>query len=167
MKALADLKQGVEGVWESVAEGWRRLRGSATNALTRFRPGEKSSHPRHSDDDVYMPSPGWALLTGDVFEDSKNIVVRLEVPGLEQNDFEIEVRDDILIVRGEKGFEREKTQGRYHVMQCAYGTFYRTIPLPVSVTADKAQATYRNGVLKVTLPKAKSARPRTIDITVG
>ena len=167
MKALADLKQGVEGVWDSVSEGWRRLRASAAGALTRFKPGEKSSLPARVDDDLYLPSPGWALLAGDVFEDSKHVVVRLEVPGLEKNDFEIEVHGDVLIVRGEKGFEREASEGRYHVMQCAYGTFYRTVALPQSVIADKANATYRNGVLKIVLPKARSTSAKTIDIKVG
>ncbi len=164
MKVLEDLKQGVEGVWESVSEGWRRLRGSAAGALTRFKPGDRSSLPEYVDD--YLPSPGWALLAGDVFEDNRNIVVRLEAPGMEKEDLEIEVREDVLVVRGEKRLARESSEGRYRVMQCAYGTFYRTIPLPGPVVANKAKATYRNGVLKVTLPKTRSTRPRIIDIRV-
>lgn len=167
MKALTELRQGLEDVWDSVSDGWRRLRESAAGALTRFKPGGKSSLPAQVDDDLYLSSPGWALLAGDVFEDRKNVVVRLEVPGIEKDDFDIEVHDESLIVRGEKRFERQKAEGRYRIMQCAYGTFYRAIPLPVPVTADKAKASYRNGVLKITLPKAKSARARTIDIKLG
>jgi HSP20 family protein len=168
MKSLAGLRQGLEDVWDSVSDGWRRLRASAAGALTRFKPGGKSSLAAAPiDDDAYLSSPGWALLAGDVFEDSKHVVVRLEVPGMEKDDFEIEVRGDSLIVRGEKRFEREASEGRYRVMQCAYGTFYRAIPLPSYVNADKAKATYRNGVLKIALPKAKSARARTIDIKAG
>jgi HSP20 family protein len=150
-----------------VADGWRRLRQSAAGALTPFRPGGQSSLPASVDDDLYLSSPGWAMLTGDVFEDRKQVLVRLEVPGMEKQDFDIEVRDDVLIVRGEKRFERESTEGRYRVMQCAYGTFNRAIPLPAPVTADKAKARYRNGVLKITLPKAKAARGRSIDIKIG
>ncbi len=167
MKVLEELRQGVEGVWESVSEGWRHLRGSAASALTRFKPGGKSSVPARVEDDASLPSPGWALLAGDIFEDSKKVLIRLEVPGMEKEDFDIEVREDVVIVRGEKRLEQQVSEGRYRVMQCAYGTFYRTIPLPGPVIADKAKATYRNGVLKITLPKAKSARARTIDIRVG
>jgi HSP20 family protein len=167
MKSLAELRQGLEDVWDSVSEGWRRLRASAAGALTRFKPGGKSSLAAPIDDDVYLSSPGWALLAGDVFEDGRNVVVRLEVPGMEKDDFEIEVRGDSLIVRGEKRFEREASEGQYRVMQCAYGRFYRAIPLPSYVNADKAKATYRNGVLKIALPKAKSARARTIGIKAG
>jgi HSP20 family protein len=167
MKALAELRQGLGDVWDSVAEGWRRLRESAAGALTRFKPGGKSALPAHADADFYLSSPGWALLAGDVLEDDKKVVVRLEVPGMEKHDFDIEVRDDTLIVRGEKRMEREATEGRFHIMQCAYGSFYRTIPLPVPVVMDKAKATYRNGVLKITLPKAKQTKPRTIDIKIG
>jgi HSP20 family protein len=167
MKALAELKHGLEDVWDSVSEGWRRLRESAAGALTRFKPGGKSSLPAHVDDDLDLSSPGWALLAGDVFEDGKNVVVWLEVPGMGKDDFDIEVRDNSLIVRGEKRFEREASVGRYHVMQCAYGTFYRAIPLPAHVTADKAKATYRKGILKIALPKAKPEKGKTVDIRVG
>ncbi len=167
MKALAELRQGLENVWDSVSYGWRRLRESAADAVTRFQPGGKSSLPAQVGNDVYSSPPGWALLAGDVFEDSKNVVVRLEVPGMEKDDLDIGVRDDSLIVRGEKRFEREAAEGRYRIMQCAYGTFYRAIPLPAYVSADKAKATYRNGVLKIVLPKANRAKARTIDIKVG
>ncbi len=167
MKVLEELKQGVEGVWDSVSDGWRRLRESAAGAVTRFRPEGKSSLPAQADDDLYLSSPGWALLAGDVFEDGKNIVVRLEVPGLEKDDFDVEVLDDNLVVRGEKRFEREASKRHHYIMQCAYGSFYRAIPLPVPVIGDKAKATYRNGVLKIKLPKVKSARARNIDIKVG
>lgn len=167
MKELAELKQGLEEVWESVSEGWRRLRESAAGALTRFKPGEKSSLPADVSDDLYLPSPGWALLAGDVFEDDKKVVVRLEVPGMEKDDFDIEVRDDALIVRGEKRFEREESEGHYRVLQCAYGTFHRVVPLPAPVIASKAKATYRNGVLKIELPKSESAKAKAIEIKVG
>lgn len=167
MKALTELRQGLEEVWESVSEGWRRLRESAAGALTRFKPGEKSSFPAGIEDDLYLPSSGWALLAGDVFEDAGKVVVRLEVPGMEKSDFNIEVRDDALIVRGEKRFEREASEGRYRVLQCAYGTFQRVVPLPAPVIANKAKATYRNGVLKIELPKAGPAKAKAIEITVG
>jgi HSP20 family protein len=83
-----------------------------------------------------------------------------------KDDFDIEVCDS-LIVRGEKRFEREAAEGRYRIRQCAYGTFYRAIPLPAYIFADKVKAIYRNGVPKIVLPKANRAEARAIDIKVG
>jgi HSP20 family protein len=111
-------------------------------------------------------APTWALLAGEVFEDERRVVVHLEIPGLEARDLDLEVRDDVLVVRGEKRFEHEESEGRYRLLQRAYGRFQRTVPLPAPVQADKAKAAYRNGVLKVELPKAESARPRVIQIDV-
>lgn len=168
MKTLEDLKHGLEEAWGSVNEGWRRLRESASGALTRFRAGERSTVPPTSaiDDAFYLPSARWAMLAGDVFEDDRRLVVRLEVPGMAREDFDVEVRDQALVVRGEKRFEHEASEGRYRVMQCAYGAFHRTIPLPVPVHADCAEATYRNGVLKIELPKAQATQGRKIDVGV-
>jgi HSP20 family protein len=163
MKALAELKHGMEDLWESVGEGWRHLRERASGALTRFKRG-RASVPAAADDDLYLP--GWALLAGDVFEDERKVVVRLEVPGTEKGDFDLEVRNDALIVRGEKRFKREASEGHYRVLQCAYGSFHRAIPLPAAVIAQDAKASYRNGVLKIKLPKAETARPRTIEVKI-
>jgi HSP20 family protein len=93
-------------------------------------------------------------------------VVRLEVPGMDKNDLDIGVQDGALVVHGEKRFEQENTEGRYRVLQCAYGSFRRVVPLPVAVLADRAQATYRNGVLRVELPKAEHEMPRKTAIRV-
>jgi HSP20 family protein len=165
---MNELKQGFGALWGSMAEGWQRLRESAAGALTRFRPDEKSSLPARAevDDDAYLPSQGWSMLGGDVFEDDRRLVVRLEVPGMAKDDFDIEVLDDALIVRGEKRFEREATEGRWRVLQCAYGSFSRSVPLPVAVRADQAKATYREGVLRIELPKVEPGRPRRVTLTM-
>jgi HSP20 family protein len=113
-----------------------------------------------------VEAPGWGLLAGEVFEDDHKIVVRIEVPGLERGDFDLEVRDDLLIVRGEKRFQRESRAGGYRLMECAYGSFHRAIPLSAPVQPDQAKARYRNGVLRIELPKAEGAGSRRIDIEV-
>ena len=165
---LESLKESVGSLLDNLAEGWRHLTQSAAGALTRFRAGEKTDLPaQESVDDVsYLPPRGWAMLGGDVFEDERRLVVRLEVPGMEKQDMEIEVRDDTLVVSGEKRFERESTEGRWRVMQCAYGSFHRVVPLPVRVLADQARASYKNGVLRVELPKATPGRPKPVTIPV-
>jgi HSP20 family protein len=165
---LDTLMESVGSLWDNLADGWRHLTRSAAGALTRFRAGEKTDLPaRESVDDVfYLPPRGWAMLGGDVFEDESRLVVRLEVPGMAKEDMAIEVRDDALVVSGEKRFERESTEGRWRVMQCAYGSFQRVVPLPVRVLADQARASYTNGVLRVELPKATPGKPRPVSIRV-
>lgn len=165
---LEEIKEGFGNFLDSVAEGWHHLRESAANALTRFKPGEQTRLPAREeiDDPLYLPARGWAMLGGEVFEDEQRLVVRLEVPGLDKQDIAVEVRDDALVVSGEKKFEREDTQGRWRVMQCAYGSFRRVVPLAVPVRADQARASYRNGVLRIDLPKAAPGKPQIVAIQV-
>ncbi|MEZ5740080.1 MAG: Hsp20/alpha crystallin family protein [Burkholderiaceae bacterium] len=162
-------RQGFASVWESVADGWRRIRQSATSALTRFRPTGQAALPAKADvdDDFYFPSHGWSMLGGDLFEDEHRLVVRLEVPGMDKDAIDIEVLDDVLVVSGEKHFERERTEGRYRMLQCAYGSFRRVIPLPAAVLSDHAKASYERGVLKVELTKAARDKPRVQRIRVN
>ena len=94
------------------------------------------------------------------------VVVRLEAPGMEGADFDIEVVENYLVIRGQKNIERERTDGRYHILECAYGSFERALPLPEDVVADKAKASYKRGVLRVELPKSAAARHRRIDVQV-
>lgn len=165
---LESLKENVGSLWDNLAEGWRHLRDSAASALTSFRPGETTNLPSDSEvgDSVRMSGRGWAMLGGDVFEDDARLVVRLEVPGLAKEDIDIEVLDDALVMSGEKRFEHESSQGRWRVMQCAYGRFRRAVPLPVPVRAEEARASYKNGVLRVELPKADPGRRRGVNLKV-
>ena len=145
------------------------LRQSAAGALTRFRADDRTQLPPSTDIDVptALANPGWALVGGDVFEDERRVVVRLELPGLDRQDIDLQVTPELLTVRGEKRFERETTQGRWRVMQCAYGRFERRVPMPVAVKTDEARAVYKDGVLKVELPKAEVAPPRAVTVPVA
>ncbi|WP_136418465.1 MULTISPECIES: Hsp20/alpha crystallin family protein [Oxalobacteraceae] len=165
---LEEIKQGWSTFWDSVAEGWQHLRQSASSAITGFKPSAQTNLPAKSDidDAFFIPSMGWSMLGGDVFEDDKRLVVRIEVPGLDKNDLDIEVQGDALIVRGEKRFEREDTEGRYRVLQCAYGSFRRVVPLHAPVLADQAKASYKNGVLRVELPKMEEDKPQKWTVKV-
>jgi len=166
---LDDIKHGLSSFWDSVSDGWQHLRHSASSALTRFRPGRQTNLPMQSqvDDSFYLPHVGWSMLGDDVFEDDKRIVVRLEIPGVSRDDLEVEVQDQLLVVSGEKRFEREETQGQYRVLQCAYGQFRRVVPLPSEVLSDQAKAVCKNGVLRVELPKASPAKPRRLAVQVN
>lgn len=165
---LDDIRHGMGHLWDSLAEGWDRLRHSA-GALTRYRPahGADLPPPDRIDDASFVPASSWAMLGGEVFEDRHRIVVRLEAPGMHKGDFEIEVVDDALVVRGEKRFEHESGDGRWRMLQCAYGSFVRAVPLPAPVQAERASASYRNGVLKVELPKVEPGLPEPRPVTVN
>jgi HSP20 family protein len=101
----------------------------------------------------------------DVRETDDEVLVTAEIPGLEEKDFELSLSAEALTIRGEKRHQHEE-KGSVHRFERSYGAFERTLPLPCEVEADKASATYRNGVLSVTLPKAPSARRRVHRIEV-
>lgn len=166
---LQDLRQSMGHMWSSIAEGWDHLRQSAAGALTGFKSGDESKLPARADvdDAAWLPGMGWAMLGGDVFEDDKRVVVRLEAPGMSKSDFDLQVQGDHLVVRGEKHFARESSQGRWRMLQCAYGNFQRAVPLPAPVVADQARATYRDGVLRVELPKARPGKVPVRQIRVS
>ncbi|WP_068636940.1 Hsp20/alpha crystallin family protein [Thauera butanivorans] len=165
---LESLKENVGSLLDNLAEGWRHLTRFAASALTRFKAGEQTNLPAKAevDDLSYLPTRGWAILGGELFEDGQRLVVKLEVPGLEKEDLDIRVQGDSLVVEGEKRFERESTEGRWRVMQCAYGSFRRVVALPVPVLADAARASYRNGVLRVEMPKSRPGTPQPVTIRV-
>ncbi len=167
MSTLQQLRHGLGTAWDSLADGWRQLRERAGQALTRFSPVRRRGELETADEQVLERAARWGLMAAEVKETDDEVIVRLEAPGLEPGDFDISVIDDILVVRGEKHLERQEQRGRYHVMECAYGAFERAIELPASVDDSRAKARYRRGVLRITLPKARSSRTRRIDVARG
>ena len=165
MSALADLQQGLNRAWHNLTEGWNQLRDRAVHAITRFSPVKHEGDVQTAEDVGVMHSARWSVLAADVQDKGDDLIVRLEVPGMEAGDFDIAVIDDYLVVQGEKRLQREQTEGDYHIRECAYGAFERAIPLPVAVDEDKAKAKYKKGVLAITLPKADHARRRQISVS--
>jgi len=96
--------------------------------------------------------------TGDAF------VLTAEVPGIDRDDLEVDVQDDLLTIRGTKKDEFEKQDRRYQIYERSYGSFERSFSLPRSVDLDKISAEFENGVLKIRLPKTEVARGRKIEI---
>ena len=165
MSALHQLKQGLNEVWGSVREGWERLYQRAAGAITRYTPSKKSGELARMEMDDR--SAGWGVLAAEVHDDDNAVTVRLEAPGMKKGDFDIEVVGDYLVVRGEKRYEKERKEGRFHVTECAYGVFERAVPLPAEVDVAKAKARYKRGVLHVMLPKTTASRRRRITVDIG
>jgi len=107
----------------------------------------------------------WAPAV-DVSETEEAIVVRADVPGLEPEDLEISLSGNFLTIKGEKKQEREEKKENFYRMERLYGSFVRSIELPAEVEADKVEATYKNGVLKIVLPKKAEAKGKTIKVKV-
>lgn len=154
------LRKGTEEFLEVLAEGWEKLRHRSASGLTRFT--RRADAPTASG--VPDADEAWGLLSAEVYDSDKEIVVRLEAPGMNHDDFQLSVERGYLVVRGEKHFEREHDGGHYHVFEAAYGSFERAIPLPGEVSASEAEADYKRGVLSVRLPKAAVGTPRRIPV---
>ena len=102
----------------------------------------------------------------DVSETKSDIVVKAEVPGMDPKDIDISLSNGVLNIKGQKKQEREEKEENYHLVERSYGAFARSVQLPCEVKTDKINASYRNGVLKVILPKAEEAKTREIKIKV-
>ncbi|HIA51477.1 MAG TPA: Hsp20/alpha crystallin family protein [Candidatus Melainabacteria bacterium] len=105
----------------------------------------------------------------DMKDDDKVIVVSAELPGVEMKDIEVKVEDRSLVIKGEKRSEKEEKDKNYYRMERSYGSFYRLLPLPTAVEKSAVEAVYKDGVLKVTLPKSKEAieNGKTIPVKAG
>ncbi len=111
-----------------------------------------------------MPFAEFSYPQVNVSEDEKEITVKAELPGLSSKDIDISIRQNNLILQGEKQFEDEEKNKNYHRIECSYGSFYRTVPLPTEVDADKVKAKFKDGILTVSLPKAEGAQRKKIEI---
>jgi HSP20 family protein len=103
----------------------------------------------------------------DIFEDEHNIVLKLEVPGVDQKDLDIRIENNTITIRGERKFEKETKEENYHRVERRYGSFQRSFGLPQTVNSENVTADYENGVLKVTLAKRAEAKPKQIKVNVG
>lgn len=107
---------------------------------------------------------GW-MPAVDVFEKDDKFVVKAELPGIKENDIDVSVVGDTLYIRGEKKTETEVKDEDYYRCERSYGTFYRSIPIPSNVDANKIEASFDDGILEVTLPKSVKAKPKKIAVS--
>jgi HSP20 family protein len=103
----------------------------------------------------------------DVYEDQHKIVLKLEVPGLKDEDLDIQVEKNVLTVRGERKFEKEEKEENFHRIERRYGTFFRSFTLPTTVNAENVKAGYDAGVLRIELEKRAEAKPKQIKVQIG
>jgi len=100
----------------------------------------------------------------DIFETEGEIVVKAELPGMDRKDIQLNLENNILSLRGERKFTKETKDENYHRIERSYGVFSRSFSIPATVDEEKIRADYKDGVLKIFLPKKEQARPKQIKI---
>ncbi len=160
-EAGKSIRKEFNRAWENLAEGWREVLSRSNDALTHFA-HHKDENPEQQTG--VAPLPRWGLIVSEVEETEGEILVRVEVPGLSKDDVQVVIEGNRLSLSGEKRFQRESRDSTYHIMERAYGSFQRVIPLPGNVDADKAKAGYADGVLTVRLPKVGGGDAKSVPV---
>jgi HSP20 family protein len=161
------MRDGLTRAWESVTAGWRELVERAGDALTRFNPRHSDTEIETLEERIAHRGARWGVLAAEVKINDDEVDVDIEVPGMEADDLEIHIVDDVLVVRGEKKVHREHKDGQYHIMERAYGAFERAVRLPVPVEDSDAQASYKRGVLHIKLKCSAAHKARRIEVKHG
>lgn len=133
-----DINHVFEDFWHKVEDGWN----GRSDVVGKFGPST------------------------DVTETDKSVDVSIELPGMTEKDIDISLSSNAITIRGEKKIEHEEERKGVYMSERSYGSFYRTVPLPAGVDADKADATFKNGVLNVSLPKTAEAQAKVKRIPV-
>lgn len=108
----------------------------------------------------------WAPAV-DIYEQGNDIVLKAELPGVDPKDVDIRIENNVLTLRGERKLESEVKKESYHRVERAYGTFMRSFTLPSTVDTANVKAEYKDGLLRVVLPKREEAKPKQIQINVN
>ncbi len=126
---------------------------SAQERLQRFM-----EEPMFAAPALGAPNRGCYMPVVDILESKGYVVVRAELPGVSREDISIEIEGDVLLLRGERKFERGEEQENYHRMECSYGTFQRAFTLPQTIRKDEVSARFDQGVLEIRMPKGSEKK---------
>src|SRR5207237_10684084 len=133
---------------------WRELQDEVNRVFT-------GNMARFEDEGIARGS--WSP-SGEMYENKDQIVIEAELTGMKREDFDLSVENNVITLRGERHFEKKDEADNYHRVERAYGGFLRSFTLPNSVSGEGAIADYRNGVLRVVLPKKEETKARRIEI---
>ncbi len=110
--------------------------------------------------------PEWAPLV-DILEHDKEYLIKAELPEVKNDDIKVTVQDDVLTITGERTLEKEEKGRKYHRVERAYGRFARSFTLPEDADGNIVAAEFKDGVLKVHLPKSERAKPKSVEVKIG
>jgi HSP20 family protein len=152
--------------------------GKTMNALTKWNPFRELEEIQNRMSSVFGRTPvrgsgqeamtvsEWTPLV-DITEDDKEYLIKAELPEVKKEDVKLTVENGTLTITGERKFEKEEKGKKYHRMERAYGSFMRSFTLPEGAAGDKTTADFKDGVLKVHLPKSAEAKPKSIEVQVS
>jgi HSP20 family protein len=112
-------------------------------------------------------SEGQWIPAVDVSENESEMVLRAELPGMTNDDIEVNLQDNVLTLKGEKKQEKKEDKENFHRLERSYGSFTRSFSLPAGVKQEDIKATFKDGILEISLPKAEEEKPQKIAITAG
>jgi len=110
-----------------------------------------------------LASGGWSPSV-DIYESENEIILEAELPGMNRDDFEVSIENNVITLKGKREFQKRDEGDNYHRVERSYGAFTRSFSLPRTVSAENTTAEYRNGVLRVSLPKREEAKARRIEV---
>jgi HSP20 family protein len=102
-----------------------------------------------------------------ITEAEKGYLIKAEIPEMKKEDIKLNVHEDVLMITGERKYEKEEKDNKYHRVERAYGSFMRSFTLPEDADGSKVNAEYKDGLLKGHLPKAEKAKPKAIEVTIA
>ena len=119
---------------------------------------------RGASDESAWVSGAWTPPV-DIYETDEALVMKAELPGFSKDDISIEMKENTLVIKGERKHEDEVKEGNYHRMERSYGAFQRAFMLPMTVDQEKVKASYKDGILELRLPKVQAAQPKRIAVS--
>jgi HSP20 family protein len=144
--------------------------------LTKWIPFREVSRLRDEIDRVWQDFSGFGreirpggmewIPPVDILDTADKVTVKVEVPGMDGKNIEISLSGDVLNIKGEKKTEKDEKGKNFFLAERSYGSFYRSLRLPVEVQEDKIEATYKHGVLTITCPKKEVIKSKQIEITI-
>jgi HSP20 family protein len=121
---------------------------------------------RNSNDNEPVTAAGFVPPV-DIYEDEHKLVLKLEIPGIRQEDLDVRMENNTLTVKGERNFQTEGKEENFHRVERRYGSFYRAFTVPNTIDANSIKADYDAGVLRIELQKKPESKPKQIKINVG
>ena len=141
---------------------WNPMRDMETlhNRINRLFDG--GIFPTFSLDDG-MSLGNWRPVV-DIYENDETLVVKLELPGVDKNDISVDLKDGVLTLSGKRSHEKEVKEENYYRKERAYGSFHRSFNVPAEIDPDKVKAEFKDGILKVEIPKPEEKKPKKIAV---